>query len=153
MNNILLADIDTEEIENISHILSMEQSVWNISVINSGKQCLDIIKNGNCPDAVILGMQLTDMSGLDLVERIRDYSDVPVIIFSCNKDMFTLVKAFDSGANDYIIRPFSKAIFVARLKALIRRKVWDIQMREYQSNKGINLEVVYETPYIDSQLK
>jgi DNA-binding response OmpR family regulator len=140
MSNILIADTDSETIEIISRILGVEQPDWNISLISSGKQCLDIVKNGSCPDVVILGMQLTDMSGLDLIERIRDYSDIPVIVLSCYKDIYTLVKAFDVGVNDYIVKPFSKQIFVARLEALVRRKMWDIQTREYKLYKKVGFE-------------
>jgi two-component system response regulator MtrA len=72
------------------------------------------------------------MSGLDLVKQIRDDSDVPVIVLSRNKDIHTLVKAFDLGANDYIVKPLNKQIFIARLKAIIRRSLWNIQMGEPQ---------------------
>jgi PleD family two-component response regulator len=51
-----------------------------------------------------------------------------------------LVKAFDVGVNDYIVKPFSKQIFVARLEALVRRKMWDIQTREYKLYKKVGFE-------------
>jgi DNA-binding response OmpR family regulator len=88
------------------------------------------VKNGSCPDVVILGMHLYDISSLDLLKKIRDDSDVPVIVLSDDKNMDTLVKAFNAGANDYIMKPFNKAIFIARLKALIRRRTWDIQVKK-----------------------
>jgi len=93
--------------------------------ILSGKQCLDIVNNGNCPDVIILGMKLRDTTGLELTERIRDYSDVPIILLANDREIYTLVKAFDSGVNDYITLPFNEKIFIARLKALIRRSSWD----------------------------
>jgi DNA-binding response OmpR family regulator len=124
---ILIADTNSEILEDVLLTLNQYQPDWQLSIINAGKECLDIIKNGNCPDAVILGMQLSDMSGFELIGHIRDDSDIPVIFLSCDKDIQTLVKAFDSGANDYIVKPFNKAVFIARLKALIRRREWDIK--------------------------
>jgi DNA-binding response OmpR family regulator len=50
--------------------------------------------------------------------------------------MQTLVKAFDAGTNEYIVKPFNKAIFMARLKALLRRRAWDIQAREQDWSAG-----------------
>jgi len=83
----------------------------------------------NASDIVILGMQLSDTPGLQLIENIRDDSDVPVIFLSSDKNMETLVKAFDKGANDYIVKPFNNAILIARLKALVRRSNWDMQSK------------------------
>jgi DNA-binding response OmpR family regulator len=70
------------------------------------------------------------MSGFELIENIRDYSDVPIIFLSDDNDIQTLVRAFDAGANDYIVVPFNKVIFIARIKARIRRRDWDIQVIE-----------------------
>ena len=127
---ILIADTNSEMIENVRITLNINQPDWNLSIIDSGKQCLDMVKNGSCPYIVILGMELSDMSGFELIEKIRDYSDVPVVFFSDNNDIQILVRAFDSGANDYIVWPFNKTIFVARLKAMMRRRDWDIQSIE-----------------------
>jgi DNA-binding response OmpR family regulator len=138
---ILIADIDSEIIEDVGFTLNKFQPDWYLSIIDSGSQCLDIVKNGECPDAVILGMQLSDMSGLDLIQQLHDDSDVPVIVLSPDKDIQTLIKAFDAGANDYIVKPFNKQIFIARLKALIRRRMWDIRGKEGYLRNGNNHQV------------
>lgn len=63
------------------------------------------------------------MLGLDLIKQIRDDSDVPVIVLSDTNNIHTLVKAFDLGANDYIVKPLNKKIFIARLKSITRRSI------------------------------
>jgi PleD family two-component response regulator len=120
--DILIADSDIETLKDVSATLNKVQPDWRLSVLNSGKQCLDILKNGNCPDAIILGMQLSDMSSFELIGQIRDDSDVLVIVISDDKEMRILEEAFEIGANDYILKPINKNIFMARLKALIRRR-------------------------------
>ncbi|MFZ7133469.1 MAG: response regulator [Eubacteriales bacterium] len=125
--NILIMDSDLETIKHISNILFMSNSNWTIFTLSSGKQCLDIINYIDCLDVVIVGMKLIDMTGMELIERIRDYSDIPIILLSNDRETYTLVKAFDTGANDFIIIPINKAIFIARIKALIRRRDWDIR--------------------------
>jgi DNA-binding response OmpR family regulator len=126
---ILIVDVDTEVIENLLSALNKYKSDWHISVIDSGKQCLEIVRNSNRSDILILGSQLSDMSGFELTEQIRDDSDMPILLLSRDKDMQMLIKAFNAGANDYMTIPFNNQIFIARLKALIRRRNWDIQAR------------------------
>jgi two-component system, OmpR family, response regulator ChvI len=126
---ILITDTDFDIINDVSSSLSLLVPDWEWSVINLGKECLNVIKNDHCPDLVIIGTQLSDMTGFELVMQIRDVSYIPVI-FICNKDIDMLSEAFNSGADDYVVSPFNKQIFVARLKALIRRIDWDIKASE-----------------------
>jgi two-component system KDP operon response regulator KdpE len=128
---ILIADKNYELIEYVRLTLNRYLPDWDVSVVNSDKECLDIVVSDSCPDIVIIGTGLTDMNGLDLIEQIRDDSNVTIIILSDDSDMNKLVKAFDVGANDYIVKPFNKAIFIARLKALVRRRIWDIPVSKY----------------------
>ncbi len=127
MLNILVADTKNKISRDVD--LALNTYLPGCQVINagSGAECLDMIKNGNHPDAVILGSNLSDMSGLELTEYIREHSDMPIIILSFEDDIYALVRAFDAGANDYIVHPFNSSIFAARIKALVRRRVWDIQ--------------------------
>jgi DNA-binding response OmpR family regulator len=126
---IIVADTENETIENISYLLSLYRLNWQMSITNSGKQCLEILKK-SYPDAILLGMQLCDMPGLDLIKKIRDDSDVPIMVLSRERNINTLVAIFDAGANDYVIKPFNNHIFIARLKALIRRKTWDAEAKK-----------------------
>jgi DNA-binding response OmpR family regulator len=139
--NILVVDTDNETIEDVNFTLNKWQPDWHVSIVDSGGKCIDRINNGNSPDVIILGMQLIDIPDFELIGRIRENSDVPVIVLSHDKDIQTLVKAFDAGVNDYIVKPFNKAIFVARLKALLRRRIWDIRAKE-KVQGAENLKIV-----------
>ena len=127
---IVIADTENETIENICSLLSSLGLDWQVSASSSGKQCLGLLKKSDCPDAILLGMQLCDMPGLDFIRQIRDDSDVPIMVLSRERDVKTMVAAFDAGANDYIIQPFNNHVFIARLKALIRRRAWDTQAKK-----------------------
>jgi DNA-binding response OmpR family regulator len=128
---ILIAESDCRIVDILETVIKTSQPDWNLSFTTSGKECIDVVKNGSCPDMVITGMELSDMSGFELIENIRDYSDVPVVFLSCDNDIQTLVMAFDKGANDFVVVPFNRAIFIARIKARIRRRDWDKQNKEY----------------------
>ncbi len=126
---IIIADTDNKSINDIKQAFSQYLSDWDVSIIDSGKGCLSIIENNDCPDAFIIGMRLKDMTGLELIRQIRDDSDIPIIFLSDDDNIQALVMVFDMGVNDFIVVPINRAIFIARLKALIRRSIWDIVLK------------------------
>ncbi|MDD4924250.1 MAG: response regulator [Dehalococcoidales bacterium] len=129
MLSVLFAGNKDEIAQDVNLALNTGVPDCNIKTTRSGKECLDIIKNGNGNDLVIVDMNFTDTPCFDLIEKICEDSDIPIVVLSRNDDIFALVTAFDSGANDYIVIPFNKRIFAAKIKALIRRREWDIQAR------------------------
>jgi two-component system KDP operon response regulator KdpE len=72
------------------------------------------------PQAVLLGLSLPDTPGLEVLASIRDASDVPVLVMSGGGAGSDQVEALDSGANDYILKPFREAELLARLRAVLR---------------------------------
>jgi two-component system response regulator VanR len=123
---ILVTDINYDLTKHIRLIINRQQPAWDTTFIDSGEQCLNILSSGNEPDIVLVGMQLCDMSGFELIKHIRDDSDIPVVLLSDVHNIELLVKAFETGANDYMAKPYNDAVFIARLKALVRRRKWDI---------------------------
>jgi DNA-binding response OmpR family regulator len=73
------------------------------------------------PDAVVLDIGLPDIDGWDVLERIRDVSDVPVLLLTARNLEFDKVRGLQAGADDYLTKPFGNAELVARLHALVRR--------------------------------
>ncbi len=73
------------------------------------------------PDLVVLDVGLPDMEGWDVLERIRDLSDVPVLMLTARGLEHEKVKGLESGADDYVTKPFSNKELVARVQALLRR--------------------------------
>jgi two-component system response regulator VanR len=137
--NLLFSGIDTGTIGEITSIIDSLQLSWRILIENTGKQCLDKFKNGDFPDVVVLSTKLPDMSGFELTKNIRDDSDIPIIFITSDSDIKSMISAFDSGADDYIVMPFNKAIFIARIHALIRRYNWNYGIND-ESFKTINID-------------
>ncbi|MEZ5095606.1 MAG: response regulator transcription factor [Nocardioides sp.] len=73
------------------------------------------------PQVVLLDLGLPDVDGLTLIPMIRAASDVPIIVITAQDDDPTMVRALDSGADDYIVKPFGTEQVAARIRAVLRR--------------------------------
>src|SRR5438094_3221423 len=73
------------------------------------------------PDLVVLDVSMPDLDGWQTLERIRDLSEVPVLMLTARGDELERVRGLQSGADDYVVKPFGKQELVARVQALLRR--------------------------------
>ena len=73
------------------------------------------------PDAIVLDLSLPDLSGLDVLRRLREWSHIPVLILSVRGGESDKIAALDAGADDYLTKPFGGGEFLARLRVLLRR--------------------------------
>jgi two-component system, OmpR family, KDP operon response regulator KdpE len=73
------------------------------------------------PDAAIVDLVLPDGSGIDLARRLREWSDMPILLLSAVGDEDEKVNALEAGADDYVVKPFAPRELVARLQAALRR--------------------------------
>ena len=73
-------------------------------------------------DLIVLDLGLPDMPGRDLLRRLREWTEVPVLILSVCTGQYEKVSALDSGADDYLTKPFDSSEFLARLRVLVRRQ-------------------------------
>jgi two-component system, OmpR family, KDP operon response regulator KdpE len=73
------------------------------------------------PDVVVLDLGLPDMDGVDVIEGLRGWTTVPIIVLTARTGGADTVKALDAGADDYVTKPFGMAELLARLRAAVRR--------------------------------
>jgi two-component system KDP operon response regulator KdpE len=73
------------------------------------------------PDLVLLDLGLPDMDGLEVARRLREWSDVPIVVLSARGQEWQKVEALDAGADDYLTKPFGFAELLARIRAALRR--------------------------------
>ncbi len=74
------------------------------------------------PDVILLDLGLPDMDGVEVLKRLREWSNVPVLILSVRDQEAVKLAAFTAGADDYVSKPFSTAELIARLTAIQRRQ-------------------------------
>lgn len=99
---------------------SLSNKGWRIIESDHGKAGLALIKSHN-PDLVILDLGLPDMDGISVTKRLRQISDIPVLVLSARSEEQNKIMALDAGADDYLTKPFGTGELQARLQALLRR--------------------------------
>jgi two-component system KDP operon response regulator KdpE len=75
------------------------------------------------PDIILLDLGLPDIDGLEVTRRLREWSDIPIIVISAREQEQDKVKALDAGADDYLTKPFGAGELLARIRVAIRHKV------------------------------
>ena len=115
---ILIADDESRIRKLVNDFLSREG--YEIIEANDGKEALDVFYDKN-PDLVILDVMMPKFTGLEVCKEIRESSGVPIIILTAKDNESDELSGFSSGADEYISKPFSPKILVARVNALLRR--------------------------------
>ena len=99
---------------------NLEARDYLVLTVATGKQAVIEIADG-APDLVILDLGLPDISGLEVLQSLRSWSDVPVIVVSARSSDPDKIRALDEGADDYLTKPFSMGELLARVRAALRR--------------------------------
>jgi DNA-binding response OmpR family regulator len=92
-----------------------------LQIVGLGMECLESIKQDEL-DLIILDSPLDDMNRWQILQNIRELSNVPVLLLSYIKDEYQIVKTLSSGADSYMVKPIQPMEAMARIKALLRRK-------------------------------
>lgn len=101
--------------------LALENYGFTVHEAASGDTGVTQVATHN-PDVILLDLALPDGSGLVQLEKIRSWSNVPIIILSANSLLQTKIDALESGANDFITKPYSSSELAARIRVQLRRK-------------------------------
>src|SRR5687768_3351961 len=116
---ILVVDDEAQIIRVMRRILSAHQ--YEIRTANNGEAGLAAFELWS-PDLVITDLQMPNVNGLELCRRLREISEVPIIVLSVRNEEETIVEALDAGADDYVTKPFGTNELLARVRAGLRRQ-------------------------------
>lgn len=93
---------------------------WEVEAVHTGEEALRRFGEAGA-DIVVLDLMLPGMDGLEVCRRLREASDVPIIILTAKGEEADRVAGLELGADDYVVKPFSPRELVARIKAVLRR--------------------------------
>ena len=118
MYNILVCDDDKEIAEAIEIYLTKEG--YKIYKAYNGKEALDLIEKNEI-HLVILDIMMPKMNGIEVANKVRQDKGVPIIMLSAKSEDYDKIKGLNSGADDYITKPFNPLELIARVNSQIRR--------------------------------
>ncbi len=99
---------------------TIRRAGYDVIMAHDGQTAIDRWKSDS-PDLIILDLNLPKMDGLQVCQKIRAESDIPIIILSVRGEEDDVVRGLELGADDYIVKPFSPRQLVARVEAVLRR--------------------------------
>jgi two-component system KDP operon response regulator KdpE len=114
---ILVVDDETQ----ITRVLrtALSAQAYDVRIANDGEMALEIMKDWT-PHLVITDLAMSNLDGVGLCRRIRETSEVPIIVLSVRGQDRVKVEALDAGADDYVTKPFSMNELLARIRAHLR---------------------------------
>jgi DNA-binding response OmpR family regulator len=115
---ILIIDDEQDILQLLERILTIEG--FQVRLAADGVYGMSIAKEEK-PDLIILDIMMPGPDGLTVLDRIREYSNAPVIMLTAKHDTETINKSMEMGADDFIRKPFRPAELVARINAKLRR--------------------------------
>lgn len=119
MSHVLVIDDDHSLLRALR--LGLESEGHRVSTATDGEHGLSQIALLS-PDLVVLDMGLPDLDGLEVTQRLRQWSDVPLIILSATGEANRKIDALNRGADDYVTKPFSMGELEARIRAVLRNR-------------------------------
>ncbi len=118
---VLIIEDAPEIVETVSIIIEMRWPESKIISTALGEQGIDLAGRAS-PSVIILDLGLPDISGFDVLKRIRLFSHTPILILTASSDESSIVKCLELGADDYIVKPFKQLDLLSRIQgAIIRR--------------------------------
>ncbi len=118
---VLIIDDDTD-FSTMVGILLRGQDFQIKSVVSSEVGIRTVENPDAAPDVVILDLLMPEVDGWEVCERIRSFSDVPILILSVLGSPGSVLRAMNAGADDYLIKPVHASLLASRLRTLVRRK-------------------------------
>lgn len=128
--NILLIEDDKSICNFIT--TSMENSEYRVTSVHTGKEGVSLAAN-LCPDVILLDLGLPDIDGMEVLSRVRTWTETPVIIISARTKEQEKVAALDAGADDYITKPFGTSELMARIRTCLRHSRPNTHSRIYKA--------------------
>lgn len=119
MTKILIVEDEESVLDPLELLLTKEG--FSIETARDGKEALEQFAKTN-PDLILLDLMLPEISGTEVCRQIRLKSQVPIIMLTAKDTEVDKVVGLELGADDYVVKPYSKAELVARIKAVLRRK-------------------------------
>ncbi len=148
-NTILVVDSDPQTQKMMTIVL--DEGDFILIDCLTGKQAARLAVSTK-PDLVLLDLNLPDMQGIDVITALREWSEVPIIILSARAEDSDVVQALNSGADDYVIKPFSADVLLARINASLRSSAIKETGKPELVNGPLRMDLVRHEVFLNDDL-
>lgn len=148
-NTILIVDSDPQSQKMMTIVLDKED--FNLIDCAKGRQAVSLTISTK-PDLIILDLDLPDMQGIDLVQALREWSEVPIIIVTARSKDSDIVQVLNKGANDYVTKPFSADVLLARINVSLRSAATDMAGTPRLVNGPLVIDLVRHEVFLNEKL-
>jgi two-component system KDP operon response regulator KdpE len=138
MTRVLLVDDDVPLGRALG--INMKARGMEVEIATTGQAALDLVARFR-PDVVILDLGLPDLDGIEVLQGIRGWNRVPVVVLSARASSEEKVTALDAGADDYVTKPFEMNELLARVRAALRRGETAVDRSSPQSITTASFEI------------
>lgn len=152
-NDITILVVDDEPINLQVLVNHLSLSNYQILQARSGEEALKFCRGENPPDLILLDIMMPKMDGYEVCQKLRENipaNELPVILLTAKNQVSDLVDGFDSGANDYITKPFSKSELLARIKIHLELSKINIAYSHFVPHEF--LQILHKASIIDLRL-
>jgi two-component system phosphate regulon response regulator PhoB len=149
---ILIIEDDPDIQEMLS--FSMQREGWHLVQAKSGEQGLELLKKGNV-NCILLDIMLPGMDGLKILKKIKETGqsrNVPVIMTSARGEEADIVSGLELGADDYVVKPYSPKILIARIRAALRRQEDEEKEKTSWQQGKLRLDAARHEAHYDDNL-
>ncbi len=129
-NSILVIEDDVAVKNLITTALEMQNYKYHTA--DTGNQGVMEVLSVN-PDIILLDLGLPDIDGIDIIKKVRTWSNKPIIVISARNEDRDKIEALDAGADDYLTKPFSVDELLARVRVIFRRLSYENNNKQYDS--------------------
>jgi DNA-binding response OmpR family regulator len=112
--------VDDEPLYQHLYKVNLEKEGYDVVTASNGEDALEMVTSRH-PDLVVLDVMMPRLDGITTCERIRQFSNVPIIIVTARGEENDRVRGLNVGADDYVVKPFSATELIARVRAVLRR--------------------------------
>lgn len=123
--------------------LYLQRAGYGIQTAADGRQAMNLLERG-IPDLVVMDLMLPEVDGLSLTRWLRDRSDVPIIMLTARREEIDRIAGLETGADDYVIKPFSPQELVSRVRAVLRRT--KREQAEVEAERALEFEGLHIDP-------